>query len=146
MISRANYAIVHDIRSIIYERMQETNDDIHPLQIDIVVLNTHNEHILDRLEVLTSNYNQLRNDMRVTSSSTSYLEVREPTAIFLGFVPNLNQASFTVTPLEEDVVVGFCIDDEYLYFRDLENNHFFMSFPIRDGYTWFFGGLNEQGQ
>ena len=75
--------------------------------------------------------------------TTNYIEVREPTVAFLSSIPiNLS----TTTPIEQDVVVGLNAEGEYLYFRDLEDAHFFMTFPIQGGYVWFFGGLNEQGQ
>ena len=121
-INNTNVGVVSDM----YYHLQEMESMIQSMESDI-------------LEEIDS-YSPAEYE---TYTTTSYIEVREPTAIFLSSIPiNLS----TTSPLEQDVLIGLDTEGEYLYFRDLENAHFFMTFPIQGGYVWFFGGLNEQGQ
>jgi len=121
-INSSNTGVINDM----HNHIQEVEARIQTMESDIS----------------TNIYNPVQYD-EVHDTTPSYIEVREPTVAFLSSIPiNLS----TTTLIEQDVMIGLNAEGEYLYFRDLENTHFFMTFPIQGGYVWFFGGLNEQGQ
>jgi len=137
-----------DVRS----NISDIRDDITDLRVDIGRIDERTDSLQRQLNELRDDFRRLDTETRAIQqslfSNISFMRIY-PTDDFRNFISlNFVNPSPNISGFDNEVLIGTNGEGENLYFSDLEENHFYMSFPDDQnrGEIWFFGGLDEHGR